>query len=315
MKYLFRVRAEPGAVPHRLQLRLLSLAARAIRESFQYVSGIQRLNSELQFQPAQTEKGLDYKEVQFLHYNLMPIFQLPIQYNSVNIGPFADPSVGIDALCAIVTNETQRPIERVYQWVGVLYTAMYGSQDAGGNWTIPASYKAFVNSMVEVKYDEGNLTVASARNWLWQTCMEFGSWTTTDNGRNMFGTELPNSYYIALCSDVFGGGDLSTDSYDVNNLLGALKGTRTAWWGANNVYTGSNTVITRGGHDPWRTLVPNVTTDSSSTIYVADGVGHAADMQPPLSSDANSVSQARSLIESNVMHWVGGSSSTSSSKA
>ena len=167
--------------------------------------------------------------MQFLHYNLLPIFQLPVQYNRVNIGPFGDPSVGIDGLCAIVTNETQRPIERVYQWVGVLYTAMYGSQDANGNWSIPASYKGFVNSLAEVRYDESNLTVSSARNWLWQTCQEFGSWTTTDNGRDVFGTELPNSYYLALCSDVFSGGDLHTESYDVDNLLAALKRTRAAW--------------------------------------------------------------------------------------
>jgi len=89
--------------------------------------------------------------------------------------------------------------------VGVLYTAMYGGQDAGGNWSIPASYEVFVNSLVKVRYDENNLTVSSARNWLWQTCQEFGSWTTTDNGRGIFVTELPNSYYLALCSDVFRG--------------------------------------------------------------------------------------------------------------
>src|SRR4051794_7824873 len=91
---------------------------------------------------------------------------------------------------------------------------------------------------------------ASARNWLWQTCAEFGSWTTTDNGRNIFGSELPNSFYIALCSDVFGG-SISEENYNVDDLLVALRRTRSAW-GDSNSYDGSNAFITAGSHDPWR---------------------------------------------------------------
>jgi len=149
---------------------------------------------------------------------------------------------------------------------------------------------------------------ANTRLWIWQTCHEFGTWTTTDNGRNIFGTEVPNSYWIALCSDVFGQ-DIREDHYDIDDLLLVLKNTSSIWE-TTKTYNGTNVVVTNGGHDPWRTLVPNKTLDASAVIFVADGVGHSADLQPPMDSDPDSLVQARNVISTNVQSWLNAASSS-----
>lgn len=94
----------------------LIFSARAIREELQYVDGVRRLNTQIGFAPNITEAGLDYKTAEYLHFMLVPVFQLPVQYNRVNIGPFGT-DVGVPELCALMSNETIRPVKRIYQWI------------------------------------------------------------------------------------------------------------------------------------------------------------------------------------------------------
>ena len=135
------------------------LAARAIRQEMQYQQGLIRLNSELQLTPGLNETADDYKSFQFVHMELMPLFQYPVLYNHVNKGVFGHGG-DIDDLCAIMANETIKNIDKVYQWANVIFPDIYGSQDANGNWAISSSYETFLNAMWNAKYADDGVELA-----------------------------------------------------------------------------------------------------------------------------------------------------------
>lgn len=44
----------------------------------------------------------------------------------------------------------------------------------------------------------------SDRQWLYQSCTEFGYFQTSNRENHLFGNTIPLEYYTDLCTDVFG---------------------------------------------------------------------------------------------------------------
>uniref|UniRef100_A0A915CTK7 Uncharacterized protein n=1 Tax=Ditylenchus dipsaci TaxID=166011 RepID=A0A915CTK7_9BILA len=259
-------------------------------------SRVERMNEQLNLQPKIDDLRVDYKDYQHLHHNLLSLFDIPVLFNKVNLGPFSD-SCDISDVCQIMTNETggaNGDAERVLQLASMLYTASYGKFKGINN-----DYKGLVNYLSNINYDEKNLMQASARSYLWQQCSEFGQFMSTDSGRGLFASSVPNDYFIALCSDVF------HHSISVETLKTALKNTLDVYGGRSHYYTGTNTLIFHGQTDPWKNLGVNSTKDSSSKVYLTSDVGHAAVLQPPKDTDPYSLKFARkNVLNAQVKKWV-----------
>uniref|UniRef100_A0A915DQS4 Uncharacterized protein n=1 Tax=Ditylenchus dipsaci TaxID=166011 RepID=A0A915DQS4_9BILA len=173
----------------------IKFAALSVRNEIQYQGGVDRLNDELKLSPPIDDNKVDYKSFQNLHHNLIQLFEVPVVYNQVNVGPFST-CCGIEDVCKIMSNETEKDIERVYLLAKLLYNNIHGSKDAFPG--IPNSYEGLVNYLNNTKHDDSDTEQPSARSWLWQQCHEFGQFVTTDNGRGLFAATVPNDYFIGL---------------------------------------------------------------------------------------------------------------------
>ena len=140
----------------------VKLAARAIRQEMQYAEGQVRLNSELNLAPGIDGYTVDYKMGQYLNMLLMPLIQYPVMYNHVNKGVFGQGG-GIDDLCAIMTNDTDPDIDKVFKWANVIFPDIFGSQDANGNWVIGSSYETFLRKMWRNKYADDGVELTGKR--------------------------------------------------------------------------------------------------------------------------------------------------------
>ncbi|KAI1714120.1 serine carboxypeptidase s28 domain-containing protein [Ditylenchus destructor] len=273
----------------------IKFAALSIRNEIQYEEGVDRLNQHLKLVPQIDDYRVDYKSFQNLFSGIMKLFEIPVQYNKVNVGPFAT-KAGIDDVCKIMSDETVKDIDRVIQWAKYLYTAVFGHPD-----NFPGIPNSYENLVADLK----NITLsdqwrASARSWFWQQCNEFGQFVTTDNSHGLFAATVPNDFFNGLCSEVFYG---SQSAFTISNMTANVKQTAN-YFGASNIYKGSNAFIVNGDSDPWISLAPNVTTASSSAVYVVQGVGHNAVLQPSTNTDPVSLKMARNLLNRKAKSWI-----------
>uniref|UniRef100_A0A915DQ36 Uncharacterized protein n=1 Tax=Ditylenchus dipsaci TaxID=166011 RepID=A0A915DQ36_9BILA len=284
----------------------IKFAALSVRNEIQYQGGVDRLNDELKLSPPIDDNKVDYKSFQNLHHNLIQLFEVPVVYNQVNVGPFST-CCGIEDVCKIMSNETEKDIERVYLLAKLLYNNIHGSKDAFPG--IPNSYEGLVNYLNNTKHDDSDTEQPSARSWLWQQCHEFGQFVTTDNGRGLFAATVPNDYFIGLCTDAF---EEKIYSFTVDNLKSGVKNTTLAF-DTSKTYKGSNAVIFNGAHDPWSLMGVSAVSDSSSTVVSMEGVGHAAVFQAPSSNDPKVLQNARTnVMAAKVKKWVKGTSNSKS---
>ncbi|KAI1701854.1 serine carboxypeptidase s28 domain-containing protein [Ditylenchus destructor] len=278
----------------------IKFAALSVRNEIQYQAGVDRLNYEFKLTPNIDDNKVDYKSFQHLHHNIIQLFEVPIVYNKVNTGPFAK-CCGIDDVCKIMQNETVSDIDRVYNLAKLLYTNTHGGYDNFPG--LDNDYNGLVSLVNNSHYDEKNPDQATARSWLWQQCHEFGQWITTDFGRTLFSSTVPNDYFIGLCDDAF---STTLYGYNVDTLKNGIKNT-TNWYWTSRMYNGTNAVIFNGGADPWTMLSVNSTSDSSSAVVNIKDTGHGAVLQPPHDNDSNLLKWARkSVMSAKAKKWVSG---------
>ncbi|XP_022658544.1 putative serine protease K12H4.7 [Varroa jacobsoni] len=155
-------------------------------------------------------------------------------------------------------------------------------------------YDKFVRSMRNVSYDARS--GEGGRQWMYQTCVEFGFFQSSDAKDQPFGQQFPVQLFIQQCRDIF------DDFFDNAMLNRAIFRTNTQYGG---IYPQlSNVTFPNGSIDPWHTLsILENLSDSVTANYIV-GTAHCADMYPPAATDANTLTQARTKIEHEVAKWL-----------
>uniref|UniRef100_A0A667XM59 Serine protease 16 n=1 Tax=Myripristis murdjan TaxID=586833 RepID=A0A667XM59_9TELE len=124
------------------------------------------------------------------------------------------------------------------------------------------------------------------RQWLYQTCTEFGFYQTCEDSSCPFSGMLTLREKTKLCSLVFGISQYS--------LPGRIAFTNT-YYGADNPQT-HRVLYVNGGVDPWQELsvLHNRTRagGGDQTIFIKD-TAHCADMMPDRAVDRSSLQRAR----------------------
>ncbi|KFO33716.1 Thymus-specific serine protease [Fukomys damarensis] len=130
------------------------------------------------------------------------------------------------------------------------------------------------------------------RQWLYQTCTEFGFYVTCEDPDCPF-SELPAlSSHLELCEQVFG---LSASS-----VARAVVQTNSHYGGQAPGAT--RVLFVNGDTDPWHVLS---VTQPSETALLIPGASHCADMAPERPSDPASLRQGRLSILQQLQTWLG----------
>lgn len=84
------------------------------------------------------------------------------------------------------------------------------------------------------------------RQWIFQTCNEFGWYQTSGSRDQPFGTKFPVTLYTTMCGDIYGSqysNEFITNQVSATNgYFGGMSP------GVENVY------LTHGQLDPWRAM-------------------------------------------------------------
>lgn len=145
-----------------------------------------------------------------------------------------------------------------------------------------------------VKFDSDSNN--GARQWLYQTCTEFGWYQTTDSDSQSFGRFLSLNQSVQQCTDVFG------KRFDEALVNEAVRATNMKYGGRD--FVGSRVVFLNGNVDPWHAMgFTTAPTRDNYAIYI-NGTAHCANMYPASASDPPQLTQARIEVALLVSDWI-----------
>jgi hypothetical protein len=138
------------------------------------------------------------------------------------------------------------------------------------------------------------------RQWLWQSCTEFGYWQTAPPlGQPSLRSRLIDErwHLEKICQGLFGfPAGYTVPIEKTNQMYGSLA----------IVDAVDRIFFTNGQRDPWKVL--SVSVDSSRTatpVHMIASVGHCADLRTPNSAaDPRELRQVRSLLNSTIGRWL-----------
>jgi len=134
------------------------------------------------------------------------------------------------------------------------------------------------------------------RQWLWQTCNEFGYYQSTDSTNQPFGQTVPIAYIEnTTCTQVFGqtNSQIQNSADATNNFYGATHGNE------------KNVFLPNGSIDPWHNLaIYQSAPDPSDTLGYMTGTSHCYDMGDDLPTDPAQLTAVRSQITQQIAQWL-----------
>uniref|UniRef100_A0A2K5HYH5 Serine protease 16 n=1 Tax=Colobus angolensis palliatus TaxID=336983 RepID=A0A2K5HYH5_COLAP len=149
-------------------------------------------------------------------------------------------------------------------------------------------------TVAQLRSTEPQLSGVGDRQWLYQTCTEFGFYVTCENPRCPF-SQLPAlPSQLDLCEKVFGLSALS--------VAQAVAQTNSYYGGQT---PGANQVLfVNGDTDPWHVLsVTQALGSSESALLIRTG-SHCLDMAPERPSDSPSLRLGRQNIFQQLQTWL-----------
>ena len=206
-----------------------------------------------------------------------------VQYNMDNI-PFN--VFTIDDLCDVMVNVSiGTPLER---YAVVNYLINFGDE-------INANFSEQVESMRETAWNSSSVD-EGMRQWIYQTCTEFGYYQTTDSALQPFGDLITLASQLKICSAVY---ELSPDSVNT-----AVTATNKYYGGRNIPKNATNIIFPNGSIDPWHALGVLKTDKESLVAIFINGTAHCANMYPPSPTDPPGLVQARATITATIEKWL-----------
>ncbi|XP_037375050.1 thymus-specific serine protease [Talpa occidentalis] len=184
---------------------------------------------------------------------------------------------------------------------------------AGGNCSRPAPYhglrravQVFTHSLgqrclsfsraeavAQLRVTEPQVFGVGDRQWLYQTCTEFGFYVTCEVPRCPF-SQLPAlPSHLELCEQVFG---LPTSS-----VAQAVAQTNSYYGGQTPGAT--QVLFVNGDTDPWHVLSVTGNLGPSETAILIPSGSHCLDMAPEKPSDSPSLHQGRQNISQQLQTW------------
>ena len=204
-----------------------------------------------------------------------------VQYNGLL-------EMDIFEVCDIMRDESYgEPIER-FAKVNSLSLANNGAE------CLDHEYSSFLALLTDTSFaGEG----VGWRQWIWQTCTEFGWYQTTNQPEEVYGRLLDLEFFESWCADAF-----SELDWTHEKLEQEMIDTNTEYGGFYPVV--NNVVFVHGSIDPWHAMgVLEDLSESATSIFI-EGTSHCNDMYSNSPGDSEGLVEAREKIGVLVSKWI-----------
>eukprot|EP00096_Caligus_rogercresseyi_P009056 TRINITY_DN3006_c0_g1_i1.p1 TRINITY_DN3006_c0_g1~~TRINITY_DN3006_c0_g1_i1.p1 ORF type:complete len:501 (-),score=82.80 TRINITY_DN3006_c0_g1_i1:279-1751(-) len=230
------------------------------------------------------------RDVSSFMESLIGNFEGVVQYNKDNraFEGADDQDITIDTLCEIMSNETlgSRPIERLVEVNDLVLSRVEKTK------CLDASY---LHSIQEMSYHDW--TGDSMRQWIYQTCTEFGWYQSSNQSGHPYSDFFPAKFFVDQCSDIFG------QAFDDKLLNEGIQRTNILYGGKEPKGI-SNIVYVHGSFDPWHAMGITQDLSEDATAIFIIGTAHCANMYPESPEDPQQLKDARKKILALIQKWL-----------
>jgi len=157
---------------------------------------------------------------------------------------------------------------------------------------LPHTYQALLEYLAQVEYGK----TGGYRQWIYQTCTEFGWYQSSDQPGHPYGTKFPVEFSVKICPDLFG--DIFSPEY-IESLIQESN----AYYGATNIDV-TNVVFVHGSIDPWHAMGRLTDVNEKSPAFIIDGTSHCVDMYANSPGDPEELQNTRAIIGDLVSKWI-----------
>ncbi|KAM9801291.1 thymus-specific serine protease [Neosynchiropus ocellatus] len=194
-------------------------------------------------------------------------------------------NVTIEALCDVMGDASLGDPYARYVAVARLMMDTYSMK------CLDASYTNNLRDMTNTSWD--GPAAGGGRQWVYQTCSEFGFYQSTDSPNQPF-AGFPLSYQVKQCADYY--------NISAGQLAEAVEETN-EYYGGYNVRA-TRIIFPNGSIDPWHAL--GITQDISANLPAVfiKGTAHCANMYPARSQDPLQLTMAREHILLLLQQWL-----------
>uniref|UniRef100_V5G215 Putative serine protease K12H4.7 n=1 Tax=Anoplophora glabripennis TaxID=217634 RepID=V5G215_ANOGL len=190
----------------------------------------------------------------------------------------------IDDLCDILVNDAYGDeLDRLIE-VNRLY---YG--------TACVDYK--YQTTLDYLNDVTITTSGMMRQWIYQTCTEYGWYQTSSQEEQVFGTKFPIESYTQMCEDVYG------IEFNASYISEQIVKTNTHFGGYD--IDVRNVVSVHGSFDPWYPMGIVETTNPESPVIFIEGTSHCMNMYANSANDPQELIEAREEVDRLIGVWLG----------
>lgn len=217
-------------------------------------------------------------------------FATVVQYNKDNRA--FEGAVGtnttVNTLCDIMNDERiGEPLLR-YAKINSMMLQTYGVN------CLDSSYKNMITTLQNTSWSSS--ASEGGRQWIYQTCTEFGFYQTSDSHAQPFGKLFPLKFFIQQCMDIF------DPQFNATNIQNGIDQTNTNYGGYG--IASSKIIFPNGSIDPWHALgIIKDVTSSEQAVFI-EGTAHCANMYPASPSDPPQLVAARQTIQDQLKAWL-----------
>ncbi|KAJ8924677.1 hypothetical protein NQ315_000828 [Exocentrus adspersus] len=227
-------------------------------------------------------------DISTLFEGIATIFAYIAQYNK-NSGR----TVSVDDLCDILVNED-------------LGTEIYRLAEVNKIFYSSSCLDFKYQSSVDYLKDTTITPSGNMRQWIYQTCTEYGWYQTSSQEEQVFGTRFPIDFYTKLCEDVYG------PEFNATYISDQIDRLNTHFGGYD--IDVKNVVFVHGSFDPWHPMGLTETTNPESPVIFINGTAHCANMYSISNSDLPQLTEAREEINRLIGVWLGVEQTSGSAK-
>ncbi|KAL0206422.1 hypothetical protein P9112_001729 [Eukaryota sp. TZLM1-RC] len=155
-------------------------------------------------------------------------------------------------------------------------------------------YEWTTSSHTDTKKD----THGNVRQWMYQSCNEFGYWQIANPENPMRSKQIDVGYHRRLCKKLFNKGHFIPDINGTNTYYGGLG------------YGGYNTAFANGSLDPWKhlgirpeRLTPQMENRHCGAVEI-EKEAHCADLHASSSNDSEALKKGREFMVEHVMKFL-----------
>jgi len=242
--------------------------------------GLQQLSDIFQVCNETLVNGTD-KDISTFMSSLIEYWMSTTQYNNDH-----GTGININTMCKIMADSTN-PLSGFVE-INALFLKMTRAD------CLSVAYEELVDVFKEIDLDDEESV--GYRQWIYQTCTEFGYYQSTDSDNQPFGHDVPVSYWIDFCQDVFGLGLDTAFRINQTNI----------YYGGNSLppTATQNILFVNGNIDPWHAL--SVVENISSTVeaILINETAHCANIIPYSKGDPQGIKDAQDRTEFLIGQWL-----------